>query len=81
MIISQHIVPGLAWDIRPGIQYCRCYNQSCYGRRLEEDEVDVTFVGEAGGSVHSFGRAKCKICGAEHIWDFTDNLESQKLKP
>jgi len=70
-MISEHIVPGLKWDVRPGTHWCRCFNQSCYGRILEEDEVNVTFVSECDGSVHSHGRAKCKVCGAEHIWDTT----------
>jgi hypothetical protein len=47
------------------------------GRILEADEVDVTWVHE-WGSVNSFGRTKCKICGAEYIWDNTDHQESLK---
>lgn len=76
---SEHITPGLAWDSRVGAQWCRCYNQSCYGRILGEDEVDITWVHE-WGSVNSFGRAKCKVCGAEYIWDFTDNKVSLSAK-
>ena len=75
--ISKDIVPGIKWDVRPGTHFARCYNQSCYGRILGDDEVDVTFVSE-WGSVNSFGRAKCKICGAEYAWDFTDHRESLK---
>lgn len=78
-MISEHIEPGLAWDNRPGTQFCRCYNQSCMGRVLEEDEVDVTWVHE-WGSVHSFGRAKCKICGSKYVWDNTDHQESLKAQ-
>ena len=70
-MISKHVVPGLKWDVRPGTHWCRCFNQSCYGRVLGEDEVTVTHVSEGDGSVHSHGCAKCKVCGAEHRWDTT----------
>jgi len=73
--ISEQVQPGLKWDGMFGRHECRCFN--CYGRVLSEDEVDVTWVHEYG-SVHSFGRAKCKVCGAEHVWDNTDHLESQR---